>query len=166
LIKNIKKIKLLKPENVFSSRAIHALYFVSNSKITPDDTRLKLILSIREIYDHTNMHQIKIDKASFLKAKLSRLEQQFKEFIKQDEVKDQLSSTFSPSKLATNALNFIDRFEEKKLRRINNDNDILNIFKIIYILINNDIPENPIQYLIDTIIPRLRYKSFSNFSII
>jgi hypothetical protein len=163
LIKNIKKIKLLKPENVFSSKAIHALYLVSNSKITPEDTRMKLILSIKEIYDHSNMHQIKVEKASFLKAKFAILEKQFKEYIEDEIVKQHLTSIFTPSKLATNALNFIDQYEEKKLQRIN-DSDIINVFKFIFILINKEIPENPIQNLIKNIIPRMKFKNLSYIS--
>ena len=161
MIKNINKIKLLKPENVFSSKTIHALYLVSASKITPEQTKLTLIVSVKEIYDHTNMHQIKYDKVSFLKANFSRLEKEYNEYIKIDQLQNYQKTVFTPSKLAINALNFIDRAEERKILKLENDEEIENIFKIIFILINREIPEDPMNYLFNRLIPRMKSKSLS-----
>jgi hypothetical protein len=166
LINFIKKIKLLKAENVFSCKAVHVLYLVSNSKITPENTRLKLILSVKELYNHSNIHQIKIEKANFLKDKLSMMEKIYNEYIKLERVEKYLSTTFTPSKISLNALNYIDQFEEKKLRRLSDDVDVFNMFKILYFLLNRDIPTNPIQYFIDYLISSMKYKSLSNIFLI
>jgi hypothetical protein len=161
LIKNIKNIKLLKPENVFSSRTIHALYLVSTSKLTPENVRLKLMLSVKEIYQHSNIHQIKTQKVSFLKAKLSRLERQNQEYLNEENFESYKTTNFAPSKSALNILNFIDKFEENKLRKIDCDEDIVFVFRIIYILLNRDTAEHPIKYLFDNLVPSMRVSSLS-----
>lgn len=162
MIKNIKNVKLLKPEYVFSSKTIHALYLVSNSKITPENIRLKLMLSNKEIFDHSNLHLIKKEKVTFLKAKLSRLEKEYQEYLNEDRLEKYLTINFTPTKSSLNILNFIDKFEEKKLKRIEYNEDISLVFEIIYILINRDVPGNPIQYLIDNIIPNMKFNGLSN----
>ncbi len=161
MIKNIKNIKLLKPENVFSSRTIHALYLVSTSKLTPENVRLKLMLSVKEIYQHSNIHQIKTQKVSFLKAKLSRLERQNQEYLNEENFESYKTTNFAPSKSALNILNFIDKFEENKLRKIDCDEDIVFVFRIIYILLNRDTAEHPIKYLFDNLVPSMRVSSLS-----
>ncbi len=161
MIKNIKNIKLLKPENVFTSRTIHALYLVSTSKVTPENVRFKLMLSVKEIYQHSNIHQIKTEKITFLKAKLSRLEKQHQEYFNEENFENNKFTYFEPTKSALSILNFIDTFEENKLRIIEYDEDIVFVIKIIYILINRDIPEDPIKYFFDNILRSMKLSSLS-----
>ena len=109
------------------------------------------------------MHQIKQEKASYLKAKHSILEEAYKEYVKEDSIKNYLSMEFIPSKTAQNCLNFINKEEERKLSKLQDNEEIVNVFKVIYILLNKDIVEFPIDNLINNIIPRMGIKSLSKY---
>jgi hypothetical protein len=84
---------------------------------------------------------------------------------------EELDNIFLPSGTAVNALNFITKSEEEKLRKLklneNNNYDmiIINIIKIIYILIkekyNNIVNEYLIENLYKTILPKLKIEKIS-----
>jgi hypothetical protein len=62
-------------------------------------------------------------------------------------VDNQVNKVFAPSKTASNGLNFITREEENNLIKKEQQNEVLNIFRSIYIIINESyegIPSNKI----------------------
>ena len=110
------------------------------------------------------MHQIKQEKYFYLKAKQSILEEAHKEYLKEDGLQDYLDKEFVPSKTSQNCLNYINKEEERKLCRLKNDEEVVNVFKVIYILLNKNIDELPIESLINNIIPKMGIKSLSIYN--
>jgi hypothetical protein len=77
--------------------------------------------------------------------------------------KNNIKHPFRPSKTAQNCLNFIKTEEEKMLYSINITDDIWDMFRIIYILLNILPPtrEQCVIYLYDTIMKEYDFNSIS-----
>jgi hypothetical protein len=76
-----------------------------------------------------------------------------------------LDKTFTPSKTAQNGLNFITIQEENNLCTKDQPQEIVNIFKLIYIYLNETIPEevNIFDYLMHTLLKKYKADNLSNF---
>ena len=76
-----------------------------------------------------------------------------------------ISKKFSPSKTAVNGLNFVNKDEETNLCNNEQPDEILNVFRIVYYLINedfSDVPQNElIENLIYNIMPKLGVDNLS-----
>ena len=86
--------------------------------------------------------------------------------INKDAVVDnQVNKVFSPSKTAINGLNFITKEEEIILIKKEYPNEVLNIFRAIYIVINENysgLPGNKIiDNLINSVIPKRKLENLS-----
>jgi hypothetical protein len=78
-----------------------------------------------------------------------------------------LTKQFAPSKTAQNGLNFVTKDEEANLCQKQQNEEILNVFKLIYIFINEDysnIPDDQlISNLTNNIYPKLGIESLSKY---
>jgi hypothetical protein len=78
---------------------------------------------------------------------------------------EQINKQFNPSKTAINGLNFVNQTEEQNLIKKEQPIEIINVFKLIYILLNEnyeEIEDNKIlENLITKILPKLKFESLS-----
>lgn len=76
-----------------------------------------------------------------------------------------ISKLFSYSKTASNGLNFLTKDEESNLCKKEQSEDILDFFRIIYIVLNenySDIPNNKlIENLFSNVLPKLKVENLS-----
>jgi hypothetical protein len=76
------------------------------------------------------------------------------------------SKTFVPSKVALSGLNFFNKEEENNLAtRENSPEEILNVFRLIFIMLNENVdnvqPNKYIDYLVTEIFPKYKIESMS-----
>lgn len=80
-------------------------------------------------------------------------------------VEVQVSKPFTPSKTAQNGLNFITRDEESNLSKKEQPNEIINIFRLIYMIVDEEyeyLPQNQIIYnFIQVLLPKLKGENLS-----
>ena len=62
-----------------------------------------------------------------------------------------INKQFTPSKTAQNGLNFVTKDEEHNLCKKEQPEEILNVFRLIYILINEPYTQIPPQKLIENL---------------
>ena len=76
-----------------------------------------------------------------------------------------MNRPFAPSKTAINGLNFVTTIEEQNLLKKEQPIEIINVFKLIYVLMNEsleNIEENTIiENLLNTVLPRIKVDSLS-----
>ena len=76
-----------------------------------------------------------------------------------------MNRPFAPSKTAINGLNFVTTIEEQNLLKKEQPIEIINVFKLIYVLMNEsleNIEENKIiENLLNTVLPRIKVDSLS-----
>ena len=84
-------------------------------------------------------------------------------------VEAQVSKAFTPSKTAQNGLNFITKDEELNLSKKEQPNEIINIFKLIYMIVDEEyeyIPQNQIiSNFIKVVLPKLKGENLSKKTI-
>jgi len=130
-----------------------------------DKPRMKLITSlkyfpqlrtvcIKNIYD---VHAEELRKCNELVQKYQH-----------DETVDaQISKLFTPSKTAQNGLNFVTKEEESNLVKKDQPIEIINIFKLVYHLLNedySDLPQNQIiSNLLTNIFPKQKVDNLKSF---
>lgn len=80
-------------------------------------------------------------------------------------VEVQVSKPFTPSKTAQNGLNFITRDEESNLSKKEQPNEIINIFRLIYMIVDEEyeyLPQNQIiSNFIQVLLPKLKGENLS-----
>ena len=78
-----------------------------------------------------------------------------------------MNKVFAASKTATNGLTFITKEEENNLIKREQSNEVLNIFRCIYIIINENYEEIPTNKLIENLISNIfqnrKIENLSNF---
>lgn len=132
--------------------------------VVPLNMRLIFARSNRIIYQQYNFRNILEDYRHILIEKISKLESTFSQTHK--ETQFMLNKQFEPSKTAQNGLNFITKEDEISLanERINND-EVINIFKIIFILLKQNAdkidPAILPELLINRVFKKLKIDSLS-----
>ena len=80
-----------------------------------------------------------------------------------------INKTFNPSKTAQNGLNFVTKEEETSLATKEQPEEILNIFKLIHIIVNEDYeqikPDELIENLTKNIFAKLNVENLSIINI-
>jgi hypothetical protein len=148
------------------SNLIKALYIAINSNYLSSKMNLNLATSIPVIhanYDLSNKLGNKI--ISDLEIRIENIEKEYNEYFSDPNTFLQISKKFSPSKTAVNGLNFVNKDEETNLCNNEQPDEILNVFRIVYYLINedfSDVPQNElIENLIYNIMPKLGVDNLS-----
>jgi len=80
------------------------------------------------------------------------------------------SKTFVPSKVALSGLNFFNKEEENNLvTKENTPEEILNVFRLIFIMLNESVdnvqPNKYIDYLVTEIFPKYKIENMSKSNI-
>jgi hypothetical protein len=110
---------------------------------------------------NTNIDSLKYVKYEQYKHKLDQLEKEYRQYVTDTETEESINKQFIPSKTALNGLNFVTKDEEKNLA-MKESSDLHYVFKLIYIILKEEIPEsNIIHNLVYNIVPKLGEKSLS-----
>ncbi len=116
---------------------------------------------MKEIYDNTDISCLKSVKHEQYKMKLAELEAEYNKYVTDSETEECINKQFNASKTALNGINFVTKDEEKKLADSDKP-ELFNVFKIIYTILKEEIPEsNIISNLIYNVVPKLGDKSLS-----
>lgn len=127
--------------------------------------------SVSEIYRLYPIKKLVYDYKNYLENKILQSKICIEEALYETDFNiDNLENEFIPSKISINSLNFITKSEEEKIRKIKiEDEKIIKITKIIYVLIGEkyeDISqENLIENLYGNIFPKINIDSMSKIYI-
>ncbi len=124
-----------------------------------------MITSHREILQHSNLTKILSDHLENLDKEIKGIENLYSKYFNDLTVEALMNKQFTPSKTAQNGLTFVTKDEENNLCKKEQPEEILNVFKIIYTLINEKYDEIPPQKLIENmiinILPKIKVDNLS-----
>lgn len=151
--------------NKFSSAPVCALNLAIMSGFLEPREKLRLIISCEEIYKKTGVGSVSklvLDKMTLT---VNYYEDTYSIYLNDTNVKALINKTFIPTKTAEHGLSFIKKEDELNLTKNWPGDDIIEVFKFIYVLIDEDLeeilPEDIIENLFNRIMPRLGYSNIS-----
>jgi len=83
----------------------------------------------------------------------------FNKYKNDSQVESLINKVFAPSKTAQNGLNFVTKDEEINLSKKDQPEEILNIFRLIYILVNHEYSALPTNKLIENLLTNILPKN-------
>ena len=160
-ITNIKKDYYIIPNINFSQKNIIPLYYTINLGFFEIEKKIKLILNQNELYKHYSSQNL-------FKEYYLHIEKEFTEIsqllLKYD--MNKICIPFSPNKTAKNGLMFISKEDEKNLIENEQPEEIIIIFKVVLLLLEEDISkiENNkiLQYLFIDIFQKYKVENIQN----
>jgi len=164
----LKYIKLNQPKinhplkNItFFNNSDKALFLFSKSGFLQEKASFFLNLNHKrnaKLYKQTSTVLIE-SLASVGTKKANFLEERLKTYMNDNETKELVINGFIPSKTAQNGLNFISTTDEKNLANTTQPNEIINIFKIMFLMMNEPLhnlnEQDLIKHLMTRIYPRV-----------
>jgi hypothetical protein len=151
--------------NKFSSAPLCALNLSIMSGFLEPREKLRLITSCEEIYKKTgvgSVAKLAIDKMTL---RVNYYEDTYSIYLNDANVKTLINKTFLPTKTAEHGLSFIKKDDELNLTKNWPGDDIIEVFKFIYVLIDEDleeiVPDDIIENLFNKIMPSLGYTNIS-----
>lgn len=129
-----------------------ALYLVANSDVLDLKYRYLISTSIPKIKENFNFKNLISRKIFYLEQSLNKLDADYAKYFDDPTVSYLISKMFNPSKTAQNGLTFVTKEEETNLCKKEQPEEILNVFRIIYIIINEDYEVIQSNKLIDNLI--------------
>ncbi len=160
-ITNIKKDYYIIPNINFSQKNIIPLYYTIHLGFFEIEKKIKLILNQNELYKHYSSQNL-------FKEYYLHIEKEFTEIsqllLKYD--MNKICIPFSPNKTAKNGLMFISKEDEKNLIENEQPEEIIIIFKVVLLLLEEDISkiENNkiLQYLFIDIFQKYKVENIQN----
>ena len=160
-ITNIKKDYYIIPNINFSQKNIIPLYYTIHLGYFEIEKKIKLILNQNELYKHYSSQNL-------FKEYYLHIEKEFTEIsqllLKYD--MNKICIPFSPNKTAKNGLMFISKEDEKNLIENEQPEEIIIIFKVVLLLLEEDISkiENNkiLQYLFIDIFQKYKVENIQN----
>jgi hypothetical protein len=165
-----KKEIVLPPRKQFTNKTIEALTIAAGSDILSADTRMILAFLNKEVRKGTDIEGVLKAKLEVIKAILKSKKKELYNQVTEDDIEALVSRQFTPSKTASNGLNFVNKEEESNLcKKEQQPEEVINIFKLLYIFLgvdyegldNNNIVENFIQ----TVLPSKGIEGISKYNI-
>ena len=158
---NIKKDYYIIPNINFSQKNIIPLYYTIHLGYFEIEKKIKLILNQNELYKHYSSQNL-------FKEYYLHIEKEFTEIsqllLKYD--MNKICIPFSPNKTAKNGLMFISKEDEKNLIENEQPEEIIIIFKVVLLLLEEDISkiENNkiLQYLFIDIFQKYKVENIQN----
>lgn len=145
------KPKSQPPEDI-SSNTLKALYIAVNSNYVPNKLKFQIATAIPVIKSNFDLKSLIKSKIANLNSKLSEIEQENSKYFTDTSVQSLIYKTFTPGKTAQSGLAFVTKEEENNLCKKDQPEEILNVFRIIYLIIGEDIESVPSNKLIDNLI--------------
>lgn len=171
LSKNINNVIIekrqieFKPKFKLSSDSLTAIYLTLKTRFLDNKQRYNLIISHTELLNSIKPNHILFDKITDIENNISSIENQNEKYFSDPTVDAMVNKPFTPSKTAQNGLTFVTKDEENNLCKKEQPEEILNVFRIIYVLVNHKYDDIPPQKLIDNminvILPNLKIENLS-----
>ena len=161
--------KRLPEDFLGSEKTTQALYLTTISPFL--DNKLKYIFyaSIPKIKNNFNMKALVEEKVCQMEKKLSALEEENCKYFTDPTIVSLINKKFSPSKTAQNGLTFVTKTEEENLWKKDQPEEILKVFRIIYLIMNENMEEiaatELIGNLIKNVLPRIQIENLSKITI-
>jgi len=141
-----------------------ALFLTAIKNYLPLQQRLSILINIK------NLSLVKKEVEGMIikeyDEKIKNNEKIIDKYQKDTMVDTQVNKVFAPSKTATNGLNFITKDEEANLMKKEQANEILNIFRCIYIVLNENYekvpPNKMIEYLFTNLFPKKKIENLKS----
>ena len=109
------------------------------------------------------------EKVCQMEKKLSALEEENCKYFTDPTIVSLINKKFSPSKTAQNGLTFVTKTEEENLWKKDQPEEILKVFRIIYLIMNENMEEiaatELIGNLIKNVLPRIQIENLSKITI-
>jgi hypothetical protein len=152
-----KKEVILPPRKKFTNNVIETVTILVNSDIIEKDIRFVLALLNKEILKNVDMRKILTARIGEFKKTLSPLQSELNEYSNEEDFEILTTKIFNPSKTALNGLNFVTKEEVANLCKKEQAEEIINIFKLLYIFLKEDFSEieNPriVENFIQNVLP-------------
>jgi hypothetical protein len=127
--------------------------------------KYNLITSCEEFYKKTGLRDLSKYVVDRMTIKVNYLEDTYSLYLNDPKVKAMINKQFTPTKTAEHSLSFIKKEDEIKLKNPQEE-DILGVFKLIYVLIEESLddiePEFLIENLFNNIFPIIGCGNISN----
>lgn len=131
----------------------------------PENLRLNICLNVKEIYQKYGLKNILRKRIEKIEKAILQKDYFIKEYSRDPSIESLINKQFTPSKTAQNGLNFVTKGEEESLCSKEQPEEIINIFKLIYILVGQDYtninPQKLIEHLIVEVFPILGVENIS-----
>jgi hypothetical protein len=150
------------------NKTTQALYLsISSNNIMDLTLRYNLISSVPKFLTNFPIKNLLLEKISQVEKKINLIDQENEKYFNDLTVNNLINKMFTPSKTAQNGLTFVNKAEEEILCKKEQPEEILNVFRIIYIILNINIDEIPnnklIDNLINSVLPSIKVDSLSKF---
>lgn len=147
-----------KQYNNFSTTTLCAIDLTIRSGFLEKKQKYKLITHSEEIYTKTGLKILSKYVLDRMTIKVNYLEDTYSVYLDDPKVKALMNKQFTPTKTAEHGLSFIKKEDEIKLKNFQEE-DIIEVFKFIYVLIEESFDEIEPEYLIENlfhyILPKL-----------
>lgn len=154
-----------KEYNTFSSNAVCAINLSLKSGFIEQKQKYYLITSNEELIKRDGLKTLSKIVVDKMTSRVNYLEDVYSIYLQDTNVKNLINKQFTPTKTAEHGLSFIKKEDELNLTKNSSGDDIIGVFKFIYVLIDEDITdiatENLIDKLFSVILPRLGYVNIS-----
>ncbi len=149
----------------YSNNYIKAIYLSLNTNFLNVKQKYRLALCHDKLLKNLNFKPFVVEKAKELENRLESLNQVYGIQLDDPNTSALISKMFTPSKIASNGLNFFTKEDENNLCKKEQTEEILDVFRIIYIILNenySDIPNNKlIENLFNNVMPKLKVENLS-----
>jgi hypothetical protein len=127
--------------------------------------KLRLITSCEEIYKKTGVGSVAKLALDKMTLKVNYFEDTYSIYLNDPNVKALINKQFTPTKTAEHGLSFIKKEDELNLTKSWPGDDVIEVFKFIYVLIDENLedlePDYFIENLFINIMPKLGYSNIS-----
>jgi hypothetical protein len=166
ILEMIKKINN-KDYNSFSSNSLCAINLTLKSGFLEIKQKYQIIIAHDELLKKVGLRSLSKVAVDKMTHRVNYLEDVYSIYLQDTNVKNLINKQFAPTKTAEHGLSFIKKEDELNLTKNHPGEDIIGVFKFIYVLIDESMQgiasENLIDNMFNVILPRM---GFSNISII
>ena len=167
----INEVKIIKYKNIknkkYNSNYVESLYLAINSGFFNPNKKLNIFINSKELYSNFEDKKMIKELIDYYNKKGNQIIINNNDIKKYDIKK--INEPFKPNERTINALNFLDKNEEKKLINEIQHPYINELFKAVLILLNeyknNNDNKNIFEFLFNDILPKYKAKNIKKLMV-